>query len=76
MALELAYRPENFGSNAPHVALKVITGPFAGTYGVYVVTNAKGAVRPVGAGRGCTLDEATKAADRYNREMGCAKDCG
>ena len=76
MALELAWKPENFGPNAPHVVLKTVSGTMAGTYGVHVVTNSHGATRPVGSGRGASLEAATAAADRANRQMGCATDCG
>lgn len=70
MSVQIAYKPDDFGPDAPHVALKVTSGRCAGTYGVYVATSARGHVRPVGPGRGIpTLAEAIRAADRCNAGM-------
>lgn len=78
MALKLAWKPENLGPKASHVVLEVTSGHHAGTYGVYVVKDHnKGTVRPVGSGRGATLEAAKETAERANRQQasGAAQDC-
>lgn len=66
----LIWKSENFGANAPHIAVQVS----GGTYGVWAATfragRATGAAYPVGSGCRLTEAEAVAGAKAANLGMG------
>lgn len=73
MALELAWKSQHFGPSAPNIVVKhvgdKVSARVRNTYGVYAVISSQGHSRPVGAGRGLTLEDAIDAAKRCNANM-------
>jgi hypothetical protein len=66
----LVWKSENFGTDAPCIAVQVA----GGTYGVWVAIfqngRATGAARPIGSGSRLTRDEAIAGAKQANFNMG------
>lgn len=74
MALKLAWKHEDFGPDAPHIAVEYTSGRWAGTYGIWVALDGKGHARPVGSGRGLTKDAAVNGAREANVRMRSGRD--
>lgn len=81
MAIEIAYKPANFGPDAPHIVVKHVGEDLPeyikrAPYGVWVATGPNTA-RPVGSGRGGTnLDALIQTADYQNANMAAASEAG
>jgi hypothetical protein len=75
MALELAWKPEEFGRYEPHFVVRHTTArEESRAYGVYAWTGRGDHAHPVGSGRGLSLNHAIKAAEEFNARVRTGRD--
>jgi hypothetical protein len=75
MALELSWKPEEFGRGEPHFVVRHTTvREESRAYGVYAWTGRGNRTHPVGSGRGLSRDRAIEAAEEFNARVRTGRD--